>query len=77
MTPDFEKMLTGGKAFSLGRTVEVVDAVVGSPELFTDYLNLFSSQNVQVVMRASNGLKRIFDEEPDGLSNTNVKSSLC
>jgi len=58
----FEERLEGGKAFSLGNTVEVVNDVIEKPNAFSDYLMLFSSDNSQVVMRASNGLKRIFDD---------------
>ena len=58
----FEERLEGGKAFSLGNTVEVVNDVIEKPDIFSDYLILFSSDNSQVVMRASNGLKRIFDD---------------
>ncbi len=65
MASRFETELSGGKAFSLGNTVEVVEAVLADPQLFDDYLELFSSADSQVVMRASNGLKRIFHERPE------------
>lgn len=58
----FEVRLEGGKAFSLGNTIEVVNDVIEKPNAFSDYLMLFSSDNSKVVMRASNGLKRIFDD---------------
>lgn len=58
----YEERLEGGKAFSLGNTVEIVNEVIEKPNAFSDYLTLFSSENSQVVMRASNGLKRIFED---------------
>lgn len=64
MNSNFEKKLSGGKPFSLGLTVEVVKEVLSTPESFTEYLELFSCKDPQVVMRASNGLKRIFNEQP-------------
>ncbi|NEQ67286.1 MAG: hypothetical protein F6K21_17615 [Symploca sp. SIO2D2] len=74
MNQNFEERLTGGKTFSLGNTVEVVQTVLESPETFSEYLELFSSENSQVVMRASNGLKRIFDERLQWFSD--FKSSV-
>ena len=59
---EFENKLKGGKALSLGKTIEVVNEVVEKPETFSEYLLLFSSEDSQVVMRASNGLKRILED---------------
>lgn len=63
----FEQMLTGGHPNSLGRTIEVVDAVladrVGLDELYACY----SSRDEVVRLRTSSAMKRVCAEQPDWL----------
>ena len=65
MSEPFEQMLTGGHPNSLGRTIEVVETVLGDtarmPELFACY----QSTDEVVRLRVSNALRRVQAERPD------------
>ena len=63
-TPDaeFEAMLTGGHPNSLGRTLEVVDAVRSQPQRFDALLSCYFSENDVVRLRVSNAVKRLTKE---------------
>ena len=57
---DFEVQLSRGRPYSLGETVSVVSEVIAEPARFSEYLRLFDCAETQVILRASNGLKRLF-----------------
>ncbi len=44
----FEQMLTGGHHNSLGRTLEVVDAILAHPEKLEELYNCYFSSNDEV-----------------------------
>jgi hypothetical protein len=54
-----EAMLTGGRPNSLGRTLEVVDAVLADRRRLPQLFDCYRSADVTVRLRASNALKRI------------------
>lgn len=58
-TESFEIMLTGGHPNSLGRTEEVVDAILANPPMFDELFNCYFSKDEVVRMRVSNAMKRI------------------
>lgn len=55
----FEDMLTGGHPNSLGRTVEVVDAVLGAPKRFEELFLCYRSEDEVVRLRTSSAMKRV------------------
>ena len=59
MAEHFEQMLTGGHPNSLGRTVDVVEAVLAKPERFDELFACYRSVDAVVRLRTSNALKRI------------------
>lgn len=61
----FESMLTGGHPNSLGRTVDVVDAVSAAPERFADLFGCYSSDDPVVRLRTSNAMKRLAAQRPE------------
>jgi hypothetical protein len=60
----FEAMLTGGHPNSLGRTVEVVDAVLADPERLEELFACYGSSNEVVRLRVSSAMKRIAHAQP-------------
>ena len=58
-------MLAGGHPNSLGRTVEVVDAVLTDPPRFDELLACYESEDEVVRLRTSNALKRVEKERHD------------
>ena len=65
MSSTFEDMLTGGHPNSLGRTVEVVDAVLAAPSRFPELFNCYQSSDEVVRLRVSNALRRVQKERPE------------
>lgn len=65
MIEDFEAMLTGGHPNSLGRTVEVVDAVLADRTRLTQLYSCYSSHDEVVRLRVSSAMKRVTIEHPD------------
>ena len=61
----FETMLTGGHPNSLGRTLEVVDAVLRDENRLPDLLDCYGSDDEVVRLRTSNAAKRVTIEHPD------------
>ena len=59
MIEDFAAMLTGGHPNSLGRTVEVVEAVLAAPERMAELLDTYRSDDDVVRLRVSSVFKRI------------------
>ncbi|MEM8824300.1 MAG: hypothetical protein AAGF30_11865 [Pseudomonadota bacterium] len=52
-------MLTGGHPNSLGRTIEVVEQVLGSPVRIDELFACYRSQDEVVRLRTSNAMKRV------------------
>ena len=65
MAETFESMLTGGHPNSLGRTVEVVDAVLADPDQFGELFDCYRSGDEVVRLRVSNAMKRVEAERHD------------
>lgn len=65
MTERFEDMLTGGHPNSLGRTIEVVEAVLAAPERMEDLFGCYRSADEVVRLRVSNAMRRVQAERPD------------
>lgn len=63
----FEEMLTGGHPNSLGRTVEVVDAVLARPSRLSELYGCYFSADEVVRLRTSSALKRVCAERPEWL----------
>jgi hypothetical protein len=63
----FEVMLTGGHPNSLGRTVEVVDAVLAKPYRLSELYDCYFSPDEVVRLRTSSALKRVCAERPEWL----------
>jgi len=61
----FEQMLTGGHPNSLGRTIEVVDAVIATPDKFAELFDCYKSADEVVRLRVSNAMRRVQAERPD------------
>ena len=55
----FAAMLAGGHPNSLGRTVEVVDAVLAAPGRFGELFDCYADPDPVVRLRVSNAMKRI------------------
>lgn len=62
---NFESMLTGGHPNSLGRTVEVVDAVLAKPARLDELYQCYFSQDEVVRLRTSSAMKRVAQAQPD------------
>lgn len=60
----FEQMLTGGHHNSLGRTLEVVDAILAHPEKLEELYNCYFSEDAVVRLRTSSAMKRITQAHP-------------
>ncbi len=65
MREGFEDMLTGGHPNSLGRTVEVVEAVLADPPRIEELFGCYQSTDEVVRLRVSNALRRVQAERPD------------
>ena len=63
--PDFEAMLSGGHPNSLGRTLEVVDAVVADRSRLRDLYRCYFSADEVVRLRVSSAMKRVTMQHPD------------
>ena len=59
MPERFDKMLAGGHPNSLGKTVEVVEIVVASPDRFDELFSCYESSDEVVRLRTSNAMKRV------------------
>ncbi len=55
----FEEMLAGGHPNSLGKTVEVVEIVLASPDRFDELFSCYESSDEVVRLRTSNAMKRV------------------
>ncbi len=56
---NIEERLKGGHPNSLGNTIEVVEEVLTSPDLFDELFNCYFSDDEVVRLRTSNAMKRI------------------
>lgn len=65
MTEPFETMLTGGHPNSLGRTIEVVEAVLSDDTRMPELFNCYQSTDEVVRLRVSNALRRVQAERAD------------
>lgn len=65
MAERFEDMLTGGHPNALGRTVEVVETVLRTPDRFDELFACYGSADEVVRLRVSNAMKRIEAERRD------------
>ena len=65
MSETFEAMLTGGHPNSLGRTLEVVDAVLADQAKLRDLMDTWFSTDEIVRLRVANAVKRVTIEHPD------------
>ena len=63
----FEVMLGGGHSNSLGRTVEVVDLILGDESELEELYQCYFSKDEVVRLRTSNAFKRIWREQPTWL----------
>ena len=59
MVEPFEAMLTGGHPNSLGRTAEVVEAVMADPGRFDELFDCYGSADDVVRLRVSSAMKRL------------------
>ncbi|MGL5824154.1 MAG: hypothetical protein ACRCYU_04855 [Nocardioides sp.] len=65
---EFESMLSGGHPNSLGRTTEVVDAVVADRSRLRELLDCYDSADAVVRLRTSSALKRVEAAQHDWLT---------
>jgi hypothetical protein len=65
MAEEFGAMLTGGHPNSLGRTVEVVDAVLADRSRLSQLYSCYFSDDEVVRLRTSSAMKRVAIEHPD------------
>lgn len=65
MAQSFEQMLTGGHPNSLGRTLEVVDAVLADRSRQADLFQCYFSEDEVVRLRVSSAMKRVTIAHPD------------
>lgn len=63
----FEEMLAGGHPNSLGRTIEVVDAVLMDRRRLDELFECYASDDPVVRLRTSNAFKRVAVEKDDWL----------
>ena len=61
----FEAMLSGGHHNSLGRTLEVVDIVLGDRSRHAELYQCYFDVDELVRLRVSNAMKRVTIEHPD------------
>ena len=61
----FEDMLSGGHHNSLGRTVEVVDIILGDKGALDALFACYDSPDETVRLRTSSAFKRVFRAHPD------------
>lgn len=61
----FESMLTGGHPNSLGRTIEVVDAVLADRAQLRDLYRCYFSDDEVVRLRVSSAMKRVTAAHPE------------
>ena len=61
----FEDMLSGGHPNSLGRTVEVVDIILGDKGALDALFACYDSPDETVRLRTSSAFKRVFRAHPD------------
>lgn len=61
----FEAMLSGGHPNSLGRTVDVVDAVLDDPTRLAQLYDCYFSPDEVVRLRVSSAMKRVTIEHPE------------
>lgn len=59
MPEAFETMLSGGHPNSLGRTIEVVERVLASPDRFDELYRCYRSDDEVVRLRVSNAMRRV------------------
>lgn len=62
---DFEEVLTGGHPNSLGRTVEVVDAVLADRSRLDGLYKCYFTSDEVVRLRVSSAMKRVTIEKPE------------
>lgn len=62
---DFEEVLSGGHPNSLGRTLEVVDAVLADRSRLSDLYQCYFSTDEVVRLRVSSAMKRVTIKHPD------------
>ena len=65
MSEDFATMLTGGHQNSLGRTVDVVDAVLADNTRLAELYQCYFSDDAVVRLRVSSAMKRVTIEHPE------------
>lgn len=65
MVEQFEALLTGGHPNSLGRTVEVVDAVLADRVRLAQLYACYFSEDEVVRLRVSSAMKRVTIEHPE------------
>ena len=65
MVEQFESMLTGGHPNSLGRTVEVVEAVLADRDQLDQLVACYFSDDDVVRLRTSSAMKRVTTAHPD------------
>ena len=65
MADEFEQMLTGGHPNSLGRTVEVVDAVLADRSQLRALFACYFSNDEIVRLRVSSAMKRVTIAQPE------------
>lgn len=65
MTEQFEDMLTGGHPNSLGRTVDVVDAVLADRARLGELYGCYFAEDEVVRLRVSSAMKRVTIAHPD------------
>lgn len=61
----FADMLRGGHPNSLGRTVEVVEAVLAAPAQLDQLYGCYFDGDETVRLRTSNAMKRLWRQQPD------------
>lgn len=62
---DFETVMSGGHPNSLGRTLEVVDAVLADRSRLDDLYRCYFSGDDVVRLRVSSAMKRVTSERPE------------
>lgn len=65
MSERFEEVLTGGHPNSLGRTLEVVDAVLSDRSMLRELYHCYFSDDEVVRLRVSSAMKRVTNAHPE------------